>query len=189
MKIKTDFVTNSSAYDSIEIIIDNPVLLEVLQKYKEMGLFFDYDFLRVGNYDYRYDYGVLPGINYLDNENTKTPAINFYAHNSIADFGEQEFLESNTKLLESLLEGLIIKVMDYINVDSSFEHFDVHIFDLLKIELLARKEEINQAYKKVAVWKMLHIMYQGEANWEFTYDPINGESYTYTEEGDIHADW
>lgn len=184
MKIKTDFVTNSSAYDSVEIIIDNPVLLEVLQKYKELGLFIGDDCFSIGTYN---DGNTPPEINYLDDENTKTPAIDF--KEDWGDFGEQEFLESNTKTLESLLEGLIIKAMENINHHLSMEMLDLHVFDLLKIELLARKEEINQAYEKVVVRKMLHIMHQGEGNWEFTYDPINGESYTYTEEGDIHSDW
>ncbi len=39
MKIRTDFVTNSSSYTSACIVIDNPVLLEILQKYKDLGVF------------------------------------------------------------------------------------------------------------------------------------------------------
>ena len=39
MKFRTNFVTNSSSYSSAEIKIDNPVLLEILSKYKEMGAF------------------------------------------------------------------------------------------------------------------------------------------------------
>ena len=34
MKIRTGFVTNSSSYCSAEVVIDNPVLLEILNKYK-----------------------------------------------------------------------------------------------------------------------------------------------------------
>ena len=34
MKMRTDFVTNSSSYSTAEVVIDNPVLLEILQKYK-----------------------------------------------------------------------------------------------------------------------------------------------------------
>ena len=49
MKIRTDFVTNSSSESSVEVFIDNPVLLEILQKYKDLGLFIEdgeraYDF-------------------------------------------------------------------------------------------------------------------------------------------------
>jgi hypothetical protein len=39
MKIRTDFVTNSSSYCSAYIVIDNPTLLEILQKYKDLGVF------------------------------------------------------------------------------------------------------------------------------------------------------
>ena len=34
MKIRTDFVTNSSSVSTAEIVIDNPLLLEILQRYK-----------------------------------------------------------------------------------------------------------------------------------------------------------
>lgn len=42
MKIRTGFVTNSSSYSSAEIVIDNPVLLEILKKYRELSIF-EYD--------------------------------------------------------------------------------------------------------------------------------------------------
>lgn len=35
MKIRTGFVTNSSSYCTAEVVIDNPVLLEILKKYKD----------------------------------------------------------------------------------------------------------------------------------------------------------
>lgn len=35
MKIRTGFVTNSSSYSSAEIIIDNPVLIDILKKHKD----------------------------------------------------------------------------------------------------------------------------------------------------------
>lgn len=39
MKIHTDFVTNSSSVSTVEIVIDNPMLLEILLRYKDMGAF------------------------------------------------------------------------------------------------------------------------------------------------------
>ena len=39
MKIRTGFVTNSSSYSSAEIKIENPVLLEILKKYKDLAVF------------------------------------------------------------------------------------------------------------------------------------------------------
>lgn len=41
MKIRNDFVTNSSSYNSCIIQIDNPVLEEILSKYKKKGVFRD----------------------------------------------------------------------------------------------------------------------------------------------------
>ena len=43
MKIRTSFVTNSSSYSSAEIKIENPVLLEILEKYRKKGAFDDKD--------------------------------------------------------------------------------------------------------------------------------------------------
>lgn len=34
MKLRTGFVTNSSSYSSAEVHIENPLLIEILQKYK-----------------------------------------------------------------------------------------------------------------------------------------------------------
>jgi hypothetical protein len=51
MKFRTDFVTNSSSVSTAEVVVDNPLLLEILSKYKEMGTFFideDLVFWRVG---------------------------------------------------------------------------------------------------------------------------------------------
>ena len=39
MKIRTDFVTNSSSSNSTEIMVDNPVLLGILSRYQDMGAF------------------------------------------------------------------------------------------------------------------------------------------------------
>lgn len=53
MKIRTGFVTNSSSYCSAEVVIDNPVLLEILKKYKDdtqVLRFFDLDD-KVGFYE------------------------------------------------------------------------------------------------------------------------------------------
>ena len=52
MKIRTDFVTNSSSSSFMMVEIDNPVLFEILNKYKEMGAFDNSEILKndVGKY-------------------------------------------------------------------------------------------------------------------------------------------
>jgi len=58
MKIRTDFVTNSSSYSSAEVVIDNPVLMEILIKYKEMGIFeqlFIWNCLKIGDHAFSYE--------------------------------------------------------------------------------------------------------------------------------------
>ena len=51
MKIRTGFVTNSSSYCSAEVVIDNPVLLEILKKYKD-----DTEVLQLFNLDDKVGY-------------------------------------------------------------------------------------------------------------------------------------
>lgn len=58
MKIRTDFVTNSSSYSSAEVVIDNPVLMEILIKYKEMGTFNNLpveEEIQIGDPAFRYE--------------------------------------------------------------------------------------------------------------------------------------
>ncbi len=46
MKFRTGFVTNSSSYSTAEVKIDNPVLLAILKKYKEVGVFDHIEFFK-----------------------------------------------------------------------------------------------------------------------------------------------
>jgi len=57
MKIRTDFVTNSSSYSSAEIVVDNPFLLEILQRYQGMGLFEDENIYFKIDSDFRFETG------------------------------------------------------------------------------------------------------------------------------------
>src|SRR3990172_374232 len=52
MKIRTYFVTNSSSYCTTEVVIENRVLLEILRKHKDMGLFGNNDpIIGIGTYE------------------------------------------------------------------------------------------------------------------------------------------
>ena len=114
MKIRTDFVTNSSGSNTVEIIIDNPFLLDILQKYKETGLFTE-------NSDAFYGYDIYIGSSSLHSylnleEYTRTPAISI----SIND----EFLGGyNIPVsLEDVLD-VLIEILDYEWINKIFDKF------------------------------------------------------------------
>ena len=182
MKIRTDFVTNSSSYNTASIVIDNIVLLEILQRYKDMGVF--------GEALSRYSIGIYKSNywNHGDNESQfageiKTPA--FFMYEAPGGEGWDSTYKSPTTLDEVLPE--IISIMDNYHNDPSY--YDKDLYTQLKEELDHRIEEIKDGYMKIS-WKYEDHTNQiepgGECKWEFTYDPENGEKYNvgYAEDED-----
>lgn len=169
MKIRTDFVTNSSSYCTTEVIIDNPVLLEILQKYKDMGLLGgNNSIIGIGDYESMDEWF------YADNyhDRTKTPAFFYYEEQSDENI-RCLFLVSNVypKYLDEVLENIILII------DIAGKYLDGQLLPMLKEELSQRKDEINRAYAGV-YWRSSTSGDGGDVYARLEYDPIKGESYS-----------
>lgn len=128
MKIRTDFVTNSSSYSSAEIKIDNPVLLDILQRYREMGAF------ETGNF-----YSPFEALDI----GHKNLAVNYINE-------ENSDVRGAPDKLEDVLEFFILGVLETMATDGPVDDWD--LYRKCKKELLVNKQRILEAYKKV-VWK------------------------------------
>lgn len=121
MKIRTDFVTNSSSESSVEVFIDNPVLLEILQKYKDLGLFIE-------DGERAYDFGIG------------------YAFSWYAGYYFEDGVSGS---LDAVL-GSIIEVMgdERENQDRRIV-YDDDLFSQMEKELWNREKEIMDGYISV----------------------------------------
>ncbi len=178
MKIRTNFVTNSSSYSSAEIKIDNPVLLEILKKYKEKGAF-----IVEGGYDWgnmiensernakedditeRYGYDEDEMNEALDDLDKKPVALYFY---------EQEMAE--VFFAPESIEDVIDCILDLITHERETEMENEALFEECEKELKQRADEINKSYIEVS-WETSNDGYgedepeEGEENsWEFHYN-------------------
>jgi len=160
MKIRTNFVTNSSSYSSAEIIIDNPVLLEILQRYKEMGVF--------GEAELDFDIGSVNDSKDTKGT-TKTPAF-FYADSETA----------RTQHPVSL-DDVLVTIIEFMDDSHFFDEFNQGIYQEMKEELLKRKNEIKRSYSRI-IWtggisgfSSEELEIGDECEWSFQYDPENGE--------------
>jgi len=135
MKMRTDYVTNSSSYSSAEIVIDNPVLLEILQKYKDMGTFGE------GEDDLDFSIGEMfngnvPQLFHLDTPDqfTKTPAIH------LLDV-------RNTSGCPLSIEGSLSLILDFLDSDRtrSFD-YEMDLFNLMVEEIIKEKEQIIKGF-------------------------------------------
>ena len=157
MKIRTDFVTNSSSVSTAEIVIDNPMLLEILQRYKDLGAFGESPFFGIGEY---VSGNEVPGI--------KTPAFQF----SEALYGEGwATVTSSPKTLDEVLGEIIAIISDSTDLNKE-------LIAQMKEELRQKEAEINKNYSLV-YWSSIQ---EGEDEPEviggkFTYDQENGEKY------------
>lgn len=166
MKIRTGFVTNSSSNSQAEIVIDNLVLLEILQRYKEQGVFGEAKtWFEIGTY-VESDWSEI-------RKQTIIPAFHYV---EVMYGGGWSILWHHPESLEEVLNG-IIKIIELgkpIGKD-----YDLILFEKMKEELNQKEAEILDSYSKV-FWKHKNdtdplIGY--EYKWFFTYDPKNGERY------------
>jgi hypothetical protein len=172
MKIRTDFVTNSSSVSLAEVVIDNPILLEILQRYKEMGVFGETESsFAIGLYEANAD-----GFDSKNYEmDTKTPA--FFVFESHGGEGWST-VDNTPKSLDEVVEN-IIYVMNH--RENEPKNYIQTLYEAMKVELQNRAEEIKEGYLKIK-WSFLdesgETVNPDENKWVFTYDPENGEKYS-----------
>jgi len=167
MKIRTDFVTNSSSYSSASIVIDNPVLLEILQKYKDKGAFEGQHF-DIGGYDTSW------WSRDSSREPIKTPAFYLYEDDGFGLNGAPERLGDVLNMIISYLK----------------EHLecDEEMLKQILTELDERREDIESAYKQVG-WEYGTLCNEGneevyngyiDETYLFKFDTERGEEYYYS---------
>ncbi|MGI6251702.1 MAG: hypothetical protein ACOYKD_10175 [Anaerolineaceae bacterium] len=170
MKIRTDFVTNSSSYNSSSVIIDNPVLLEILKKYDDMGTFDKKKGFSIGKYE-----------NFSKSKGISEEDLPTYPAFAIGDNGLSIGVPSSlNEVVEFILYTIDQDLHECIN--------DPDLFAELKAETEKRREEIMSNYEKV-IWDYVHDTNE-DSDFEgyiqrieqLIYDPVRGEDYRYIRE-------
>lgn len=152
MKIRTDFVTNSSSTATTELVVENPVLLEILERYKKLGAFGEEGTtFGIG------EYATPPSDIYYFGRHKMTeipkPAFSFREDPGGDGWDVGHWVpESLSEVLE-----LIIYIMDqsknyrcssYENY-YEFNHYDSDLYSQMIEELKQQEDRINMAYTKV----------------------------------------
>lgn len=168
MKIRTDFVTNSSSESTAMVRIDNIVLLEILQRYKDMGVFADADpYFGVGKYDSN---------NFMFNEapksiyKTKTPA--FFYYENLNQEGRQRIFSIPNSLDDVLT--FIVQIME-----EESKGYDQALYAQMKNELERQNKEIQNGYIDCRIYYL--DIYErrigDDFHWELKFDPKRGERF------------
>ena len=147
---------------SVEVVIDNPVLLKIMQKYKDMGIFdLDFSDFSVGNYE-DFDTDLLS----MDEEISKTPAL------AVGLKKEGDCWDTVPFELSDVVGCILESLERYDEINENV------LFELLKNEVEENIDEINTAFGQV-IWK-----YGGEV---FTFER-GEESYTVQNDGEVEEE-
>jgi hypothetical protein len=157
MKIRTDFVTNSSSESTAEIVIDNPLLLEILCKYKHMGLFTKME------------------DSLGDGDQLELTQTSFHYYENYGGEGWQRVTDCPRSIVEVL--ELLLMVM---KIKEELDPPEAELFSEMEEEFFRKKDEINSGYEKV-VWEFSND-YDSHVIGQFYFDPLSGEKYFYEDE-------
>jgi hypothetical protein len=171
MKIKIDFITNHSG-SSVDAIVDNPILLEIFQRYKDLGVFGD-------SRDMDFHIGFIDPDAYIDWESygqiSKTPAFMFFS-------GERGSDTSRIEICPDSLDDVLTYIIDVMDADTEefSRYYDTDLYSQMKQELLERQQEIKEEYRKV-LWDTDYYLEGAEIGdreeAHFSYDLENGEKF------------
>ena len=154
-----------------EIVVDNPVLLEILKRYKDLGTFGDRETIfGIGLYSPDTEYHGFEDPSEFEQQ-IKIPAFSYYESPGYDGWNAISHCpESLDEVLSAIIDALEFRSRD----------FDPDLYNELKEELHRREQEIKKGYYKVFYRYELRpgeeAFYPGEPIiMTFTYDPVNGE--------------
>lgn len=178
MKIRTNFVTNSSSYSSAEIKIDNPVLLKILEKYREKGAFMSNEGYELGNSigssEYKNKAFIYENNPCYSEKEIRRELRRLDATPMALYFYESE--QANVYFAPKSVEDIVNLILDVIaDEDRQCDLANKELFEECKKELKARAAEINESYVEVS-WEAQDDSLgdsapegNGETSWTFYY--------------------
>jgi hypothetical protein len=146
----------------IEVVIDNPVLLDTLQKYKDMGLFDpDWSDFSIGDYE-EFKIDSLPSHEAI----TQNPALSVGFKDILANHSSWRYI------IPSRLRDVVASMLQCL--EEGVLETNKILFDQMRAEIDEKSVEIEAAFKRV-VWKFGEG--NGKAIEEFRFED-GQESYT-----------